>query len=403
MPRTPKYCRYRKDFARVTIGDKTIHLGRYDDPESKAKYKRLIAEWAAGPKVEPTTDSHEADATVTVAEILAGYIEHATSYYGEGKRLDNIKRVIRTVDGLYGDTPAAEFGPKRLKTVRQQFIDRGNCRRTVNEFTRDTVAIFRWAAENEMIPGSVVHSLQAVRSLRKGRSDVPEGKPVTIVPEATVNATLDELTPTVADMVRLQLLTGMRPGELCNLTPGEVDRMGDVWLYRPSHHKTSHLDHDRVVAIGPKAQMVLRPYLLRADDAPCFSPREAYKQHLDRQHDERKTPMSCGNKPNESKRRKALAKLADRYDVCAYRKAIHRACDRAFPAPEGMEGDKLKNGDRNIGGRQINYVIRLAPWHASNSVWTALNPCWATNTRGLQRSTPRRTSRWLWKLPARIG
>ena len=26
----------------------------------------------------------------------------------------------------------------------------------------------------------------------------------------------------------------------------------------------------------------------------------------------------------------------------AYRRAIHRACDRAFPAPEGLEGDPLR-------------------------------------------------------------
>jgi hypothetical protein len=81
MPRTPKYCRYRKDFARVTIGDKTIHLGRYDDPESKAKYKRLIAEWAAGPKVEATADDNAN--TITVAEVLVAYLDFAKQYYGD--------------------------------------------------------------------------------------------------------------------------------------------------------------------------------------------------------------------------------------------------------------------------------------------------------------------------------
>jgi integrase len=66
------------------------------------------------------------------------------------------------------------------------------------------------------------------------------------------------------------------------------------------------------------------------------------EQYLDRKQVDRKTPLSCGNRPSETKRRKAIAKLGDRYDVISYRQAIHRACDRAFPAPEGTKGLDLE-------------------------------------------------------------
>ena len=34
--------------------------------------------------------------------------------------------------------------------------------------------------------------------------------------------------------------------------------------------------------------------------------------------------------------------MHDQYDVAAYRRAIERACDRAFPAPEGLKGKEKR-------------------------------------------------------------
>jgi integrase len=76
-------------------------------------------------------------------------------------------------------------------------------------------------------------------------------------------------------MVEVQSLTGMRPGEVCRLTTGEIDRSGDVWIYRPSEHKTKHRGKDRMVPLGPRAQEVLTPWFRADPDAPIFNPREA--------------------------------------------------------------------------------------------------------------------------------
>jgi len=77
----PAYCRYRKVYARVKIDGRNIHLGRYDSPETKAKYKRLIAEWAAGQSAEP--DEPEG---VSVAELLEQYRCYAKVYFGDEPR-----------------------------------------------------------------------------------------------------------------------------------------------------------------------------------------------------------------------------------------------------------------------------------------------------------------------------
>lgn len=43
----------------------------------------------------------------------------------------------------------------------------------------------------------------------------------------------------------------------------------------PESHKTEHHGRGRVIAIGPRAQAVLLPYLLRKATTFCFSPRES--------------------------------------------------------------------------------------------------------------------------------
>jgi integrase len=94
-------------------------------------------------------------------------------------------------------------------------------------------------------------------------------------------------------MVRVQLLTGMRPGEIVVLRPCDLDHSGDVWLYNPARHKTEYLDHDKTVAVGPRAQEVLLKYLARAADDYCFQPRDSEKKRLAQRKADRKTPLSC--------------------------------------------------------------------------------------------------------------
>ena len=53
-------------------------------------------------------------------------------------------------------------------------------------------------------------------------------------------------------MVRLQRLTGMRPGEVVLMRAVDID-MGDpaCWAYRPARHKGQHRGRERVVFLGP--------------------------------------------------------------------------------------------------------------------------------------------------------
>ena len=60
-------------------------------------------------------------------------------------------------------------------------------------------------------------------------------------------------------MIQLQLLTGMRPGEVRLMTLEEIDRSGSVWKYRPALHKLDHKEIDRLIFIGGQSQQILLP------------------------------------------------------------------------------------------------------------------------------------------------
>jgi integrase len=86
----------------------------------------------------------------------------------------------------------------------------------------------------------------------------------------------------IADMVRIQRLSGCRPGELLAMTADQIDRSDpESWTFAPSEHKTSHHDISRVVMIGPRAIAILAPWLLQAGSNRIFTiERDGYRQAI---------------------------------------------------------------------------------------------------------------------------
>ncbi|WP_283432608.1 hypothetical protein [Neorhodopirellula lusitana] len=199
---------------------------------------------------------------------------------------------------LYGYTPAVEFGPIAFKTVRQIWVDRGQARSTVNKNGGRLKRIFKWAVSEELVPSSLHHGLASVDGLRKGRCQCREAKPVLPVAIEVVETTIQRLPRVTADMIRFQLLTGARPGEVCGMTPGCISRDGEVWEYCVEAHKTQHHGRSRTVFIGPDAQAILRPYLFRDPDQVCFSMAESLEHRRAARSSKRTTPLSGASMPS---------------------------------------------------------------------------------------------------------
>lgn len=338
MPRliqsVPKYRKHRASGqAVVTINGRDHYLGPHGTKASKLNYDRLITEWLSSGR-SASYGAPERD--YAVVELIADYLRYAKGYYGDGPRSSAAAMMyaVRPLKALYGRTAAAEFGPLQFKAVRQSIMGTDVSRSYVNQTMRKIAAVFRWGAGEGKIPASIPQSLSMVAGLRRGKTDLRETTPIQPVDDATVDATIPHLSPVVADMIRLQRLCGARPAEVCILRPCDLDRSGEVWLYKPKEHKTEHHGKERTIFIGPQAQAVLLRYLARDHEAYCFRPCDSMAKYLAAKHEARATPLCCGNVPGSNRRRKPRKKPGECYTTCSYRRAIHNACDKAFPHAE---------------------------------------------------------------------
>ncbi len=95
------------------------------------------------------------------------------------------------------------------------------------------------------MPPTVLTSLSAVDGLRAGRTAARETPPVMPVTDAQIEATLPFMPQVVQDMIRVQLYTGMRPGELCQMRATDIEVAGELWGYHPRSHKTQRRGRER--------------------------------------------------------------------------------------------------------------------------------------------------------------
>jgi integrase len=338
MPRLshalPKYRKHRgSGQAVVTLNGHDYYLGPYGTKASRIEHDRLIAEWLANDR----NPLHVTSQDITIVELCLRYWKFAKGYYRKDGRCTGvtpgIKCALQYLKQWYGKTPAAELGPLALKAIRDRMIEDSLSRTYINDHLDRIKRMFKWAVGEQLIPASTYEALRVVGGLRKGRTDARETDPVKLIEDAIVDSTLPHQPSVVADMVRLQRLTWMRPGEVCIIRPCDIDRSGDVWLYRPESHKTQHHGRDRCVPIGSRGQEILLRYLARDAEMHCFRPRDSEEKRRAEVHAKRKTPLSCGNRPGNNHKRKPKRSAGECYSTASYRRAVYRGCDKAFPHP----------------------------------------------------------------------
>ena len=280
---------------------------------------------------------------ISITRLCRRYLEHANGYYARkdgstSTETKSIEAALRPLRELYGRIAAADFGPRKLKLVREHMVTRGWCRRYINHQVGRIKQMFRWATENELVPPSVFQAIQPVAGLRAGRSAARESKPVRPVPDEMIDAVLPFVSAQVKAMVRLQVLTGMRSGEVVIMRSCDIDQTVQPWLYRPLRHKTEHHGHERLIFLGPQAQEYIRPFLHPdAAETFLFSPADAERERLRRLHERRVTPLSYGNRPGTNRKRRPKKRPGERYDTASYRRAVSYACRRAFPVPDCLD------------------------------------------------------------------
>jgi integrase len=352
----------------VRIDGRDEYCGPWGSVEAKEKYERLIAEWILRGR-QPAADPTELGQppSFTVSQLIAAYWQHSQDYYRHAdgtptSEVECIRHALRRVRRLYGASPVTSFGPLALKAVQRdmaapkQVVDpktgksidqAGWCRTNINRAVTRIKTMFKWGVGNELIPAHVYQGIAAVPGLRAGRSMARENERVMPVENQNIDAVLPHVSPQVRAMIELQRVTGMRPGEVVNIRGCEIEMGAELWVYRPSQHKTLHHGHSRKIYLGPRAREIIEPFLRTDVSAFLFSPAEADQLRRARQHEQRKTPPTHGNRPGSNRRRSPKRRPCDRYTVASYRRSIARACDAA---------DR-----RGKGGMVIGDTERLVP------------------------------------------
>lgn len=315
---------------------RSCRLGPFGSDEAQEKYARLVADLVAARKVAPAKGLK-----LCVAEVAARYIVHAEGYYLDrttGKpstEFGNIKVAIGVLVTAEGRLQADAFGPVAFRRVVAAMVARGWARTFVNAQAARIRRAFKWAASEELVPVTVFQGVATVPGLKRGRTTAPESEPVGPAPEADVEKTLPHLSGVLTAMVRFQRLTGSRPQDACQLRGDAIDRSAEVWVFRPGQHKGAWRGKVREVMIGPRAQAVIAPYVLRCGGGYLFSPAESKAEYAAARRAARKSKVWPSHDRRYAGQKKEHPKRAPgtRFTSRSYAKAVLRACRAAGVEP----------------------------------------------------------------------
>jgi len=178
---------------------------------------------------------------VLVLELAAGFLNYV-EIQQDKTEFQHFKRAVGFLIEIYGELAVNEFSPKKLKACRKQMVKAGTmCRSQINKQIGRIIRIFAWGVEEELVQPNVVAALREVKTLKCGEQGTHDNPPRQEVPDEVVKRTLPFLSPTVAAMVKLQRITGMRPSEIYRMTAGDIDKSNEqdgLWHYILKTHKT---------------------------------------------------------------------------------------------------------------------------------------------------------------------
>jgi integrase len=326
----------------VTIDGKNFYLGPHNESLTIARYACLIKAYQENgyrlpdeysiEDVRNAAEGHFGDLMASKQDDQPALVKHlAESYrawvlkrYADSEQ--DRERRTQIVDWLLehdANLPIEKFGPKKLREYRDRLDDGRRSRRYLNRLTNEIRSVFKWGVSEELVPANVLVGLKSLSPLVAGEGGFERAKRKP-VPIDHVRATAKHLTPIVRDMLTVQLATGMRPSEVCSMRPMDIDRSGEVWLYKPVDHKTAWKGIEREIPLLGEARTAVENYLNRKFDAFLFSPKESMAWHRAKLRSER-TGYGSYKKPKERPQKEP----GEQYDSGSYRQAIERAAKAA--------------------------------------------------------------------------
>lgn len=142
--RIPQLRRHRPSGrAVVTLNGRDLYVGAWGTVAAKAEYDRLIGEWLANGRRLDAND-------LRIADLVERYLEFAREYYRTERSTgvdDPLYRALDDLLDLYASERVVDFGPLKLKALRQKWIDVGKVRDQINKSVHRVRQLFRCVAK----------------------------------------------------------------------------------------------------------------------------------------------------------------------------------------------------------------------------------------------------------------
>jgi len=139
--KVPTYLRHRtpnRDRAFCYIYEdkrrRRVYLGEWGSAESRRRFRQLISVHLRDPGVALSQSLEQEGDGITIEELAARFLAWAeTHYVKHGKptgEWNNMKDAAAPLLALFRDEPAAAFGPRKLRLVRDEILAAGRLART---------------------------------------------------------------------------------------------------------------------------------------------------------------------------------------------------------------------------------------------------------------------------------
>lgn len=274
-------CQWRDDSGKrrtKTFGNSN----KVSESAAMRAYQAWLCTWLTSP------ETRNPQRQVIVRKAAQQYKAYADERYSATDRRNSeaykVKKVLDQFEELFGSLPVDDIRPAHVDTFLQCMVDNDLARSTINGRMNVLRRWSRWCVSKMIMPPAAREFFWSVDNLKYGERGVREADKITAVDEAIVSATLDHLPATLQAVVKLQLYTSARPGELLIMRPMDIDTSKTPWLYVPGSdkphgkHKNAWRGHDRKIYLGPKCRDIVQPFLNRVLTGFMFTPAEAVEQ-----------------------------------------------------------------------------------------------------------------------------
>ena len=249
--------RMKRGYWYIRISGRDYYLGK-DREEANIKAGELIAEkMRNSPLLFSSAIEYWLD---LVKSTIAPVTYSSYSFLAQS--------VLRRVKGL----EMKQFTKLYYSDLLHRFADAGKSRGTIKAYRHVILEALRYAEIRDLVPGGTYASFQIIPLPRNAK----QPKRITPTCAKELDQVRESVEDTVFDILRLEVLTGMRPGELLRLCPRDIVKLpSGVWQYVIYRHKTSGRTGAPLIKyIGPKAQEIMEPYIAEAKpDEPLFKRR----------------------------------------------------------------------------------------------------------------------------------